>query len=75
MKREIEKYMGDLKISTKKNEFRVNPECATYVEMRALEAHLGVAKRNCYPPLPMGGYGEMGLNDRGNFMDMFEKAV
>ena len=24
---------------------------------------------------PIGGDGEMGLNDRGNFMDMFEKAV
>ena len=57
---------------------KINPKCATYVEMRALEAHLGVEKRNGFSSLPMapvGGYGEMGLNDRGNFMDMFEKSI
>ena len=53
---------------------KINPECATYVEMRALEAHLGVAKRNGYSSLPMGD-GEMGLNDRGNYMDMFAKSI
>ena len=53
---------------------KINPKYATYVEMRALEAHLGVAKRNGYSSLPMGD-GEMGLNDRGNYMDMFEKSI
>ena len=57
---------------------KVNPKCATLVEMRALEAYLGVEKRGGFSSLPMapvGGYGEMGLNDRGNFMDMFEKTI
>ena len=54
---------------------KINPKCATLVEMRALEAHLGVNKRGGFSSLPMGGTGEMGLNDRGNFIDMFEKSI
>ena len=57
---------------------KINPKNATLVEMRALEAHLGVEKRDGYSSLPMvpqGGIGDMGLNDRGNFMNMFEKSI
>ena len=54
---------------------KINPKCATYVEMHALEAHLGVEKRFGYSSLPIGGTGEMGLNDRADFMDLFEKAI
>ena len=54
---------------------KINPKCATLVEMRALEAHLGVNKRGGFSSLPLGGTGEMGLNDRADFMDLFEKAI
>ena len=54
---------------------KINPKCATYVEMHALEAHLGVEKRFGYSSLPIGGTGEMGLHDRADFMDLFEKAI
>ena len=57
---------------------KINPRYATLVEMRALEAHLGIEKLGGFSSLPMapvGGYGEMRLNDRGNFMDMFEKSI
>ena len=53
---------------------KINPKCATLVEMRALEAHLGVNKRGGFSSLPMGGTGEMGLHDRADFMNLFEKA-
>ena len=57
---------------------KINPTSATLVEMRALEAYLGVEKRDGFSSLPMvpqGGIGEMGLHDRGNFMSMFEKSI
>ena len=54
---------------------KINAKCATYVEMHALEAHLGVEKRFGYSSLPIGGTGEMGLHDRADFMDLFEKAI
>ena len=54
---------------------KINPKCATLVEMRALEAHLGVNKRGGFSSLPMGGTGEMGLHDRADFMNLFEKAI
>ena len=54
---------------------KINPKCATYVEMHALEAHLGVEKRGGYSSLPIGGTGEMGLHDRADFMNLFEKAI
>lgn len=56
---------------------KINPTCATVVEMRALESYLNVDKGGGLSSLPLtsGGYGEMGLNDRGNFIAMFEKAI
>ena len=54
---------------------KINPKCATLVEMRALEAHLDVDKRGGFSSLPMGGTGEMGLHDRADFMNLFEKAI
>lgn len=53
---------------------KINPKCATIVEMRALEAHLGVEKNGGLTSLPMET-GMMGLRDRTNFMDMFEKQI
>ena len=41
---------------------KINPRCATYVEMRALEAHLGVEKNGGLTSLPMGETGNMGLH-------------
>ena len=54
---------------------KINPNCATLVEMRALEAHLGVQKLSGFSSLPIGSTGELGLHDRVNFMDMFEKSI
>ena len=54
---------------------KINPKCATYVEMHALEAHLGVEKRFGYSSLPLGGTGEMGLNDRADFIKLNEHRV
>ena len=53
---------------------KINPKFATIVEMRALEAYTGVEKRNGFSSLPMGT-GDMGLNDRRDFMDMFKNAI
>ena len=52
----------------------VNPKSATVVEMRALEAHMGVKKLGGFTSLPMEA-GAMGLNDRTDFMDMFQKQI
>ena len=52
----------------------VNPKSATVVEMRALEAHMGVKKLGGFTSLPMED-GTMGLNDRTDFMDMFQKQI
>ena len=52
----------------------INPKNATIVEMRALEAHTGVEKRNGFSSLPLSA-GNMGLNERRNFIDMFEKSI
>lgn len=54
---------------------KINPRCATYVEMHALEAHLGVEKNGGLTSLPMGETGNMGLHDRMDFMDMFRKQI
>lgn len=54
---------------------KINPSCATYVEMHALEAHLGVEKNGGLTSLPMGETGNMGLHDRMDFMDMFRKQI
>lgn len=53
---------------------KINPKCATVVEMRALEAHLGVDKNGGLSSLPPQT-GEMGLHDRADFMDMFQKQI
>ncbi len=53
---------------------KINPRSATIVEMRALEAYTGVEKQNGFSSLPMGT-GNMGLNDRRDFMDMFKNAI
>lgn len=52
----------------------INPSCASIVEMQALEAHYNVDKRGGLTSLP-NGIGNMGLNDRRNFLSMFEEAV
>ncbi len=53
---------------------KVNPKSATVVEMRALEAHMGVKKLGGFTSLPMEA-GAMELNDRTDFMDMFQKQI
>ncbi len=53
---------------------KINPKCATVVEMRALEAHTGVKKLEGFTSLPLET-GCMGLNDRADFMDMFQKQI
>ena len=53
---------------------KINPKCATVVEMRAVEAHLGVDKNGGLTSLPMET-GMMGLRDRTDFMNMFEKQI
>ena len=53
---------------------KINPKCATVVEMRALEAHLSVDKNGGLSSLPPET-GEMGLHDRADFMDMFQKTL
>lgn len=53
---------------------KINPKCATVVEMRALEAHLGVDKNGGLSSLPPET-GEMGLHDRADFMDIFQKQI
>ena len=52
----------------------VNPRSASVVEMRALEAHMGLKKLGGFTSLPMEA-GAMGLNDRTDFMDMFRKQI
>lgn len=52
----------------------INPSSASIVEMRALEAHYNVDKGGSLTSLP-NGTGNMGLNDRRNFISMFEEAI
>ena len=52
----------------------INPSNASIVEMRALESHYNVDKGGGLTSLP-SGTGTMGLNDRRNFISMFEEAV
>lgn len=52
----------------------INPLNASIVEMRALESHYNVDKGGGLTSLP-NGTGTMGLNDRRNFISMFEEAV
>lgn len=53
---------------------KINPKCATIVEMRALEAYTGVEKQFGFTSLPLET-GNMRLNDRRDFMDMFKKTI
>lgn len=53
---------------------RINPQYATIVEMRALEAHLGVDKNGGLSSLPPES-GNMGLHERRNFIDMFRQQI
>ena len=52
----------------------VNPSNATVVEMRALEAHYKVEKQGGFTSLPLEA-GNMGLNDRRDFIAMFKKSM
>ncbi len=55
---------------------KINPRHATLVEMRALEAHLGVDKNGGLSSLPMDpDMGNMGLNDKADFIGMFQKVI
>lgn len=42
--------------------------------MRALEAHMGVKELGGFTSLPLEA-GNMGLNDRRDFMDMFKNVI
>lgn len=54
----------------------INPRCATLVQMRALEAYLGVDKDGGLSSLPKDpSAGNMGLHDRGDFINMFQKQI
>lgn len=53
---------------------KINPKNATLVEMRALEAHMGVDKNGGLSSLPPET-GMMGLSDRRDFMDMFQSQI
>lgn len=52
----------------------INPSSASLVEMRALESHYNVDKGGGLTSLPHG-IGNLGLNDRCNFVSMFEEAI
>ena len=52
----------------------VNPSNATVVEMRALEAHYKVEKQGGFTSLPLEA-GNMGLNDRRDFISMLKKCI
>ena len=52
----------------------VDPSNATVVEMRALEAHYKVEKQGGFTSLPLEA-GNMGLNDRRNFISMLKKCI
>ncbi len=52
----------------------INPRNASVVEMIALESYMGVDKNGGLTSLPLGT-GMMGLHDRTDFMDMFQKQI
>lgn len=55
---------------------KINPRCATLVEMRALEAYLGVKKNGGFTSLPQDpSAGEMGLHERRDFISMFQRQI
>ena len=53
---------------------KINPKSATIVEMRALEAYTGVEKQFGFTSLPLET-GNMRLNHRRDFMDMFKNTI
>ena len=53
---------------------KINPKSATIVEMRAVEAYTGVEKQFGFTSLPLET-GNMRLNDRRDFMDMFKNTI
>ncbi len=53
---------------------KINPRNASLVEMTALESYMGVDKNGGLTSLPLET-GMMGLHDRTNFMDMFQKQI
>ncbi|MCM1184279.1 MAG: hypothetical protein NC337_12985 [Roseburia sp.] len=53
---------------------KINPRNASLVEMTALESYVGVDKNGGLTSLPPET-GMMGLHDRTNFMDMFQKQI
>lgn len=52
----------------------VDPRWATIVEMRALEAYTGVEKNYGFSSLPLS-QSCLGLNERRNFIDAFQKDI
>ena len=52
----------------------VDPSSATVVEMRALEAHYKVQKQGGFTSLPLEA-GNMGLNDRRDFISMLKECI
>ena len=53
---------------------QIDPRNATIVEMRALEAYIGVEKQYGFTSLPLDT-GNMRLHDRRNFMEMFADVI
>ena len=52
----------------------IDPRNATIVEMHVLEKYTGAEKRYGFTSLPLSA-GEMGLNERRNFINMFEDSI
>lgn len=52
----------------------IDPRWATIVEMRALEAYTGVEKNYGFSSLPLS-QSCLGLNERRNFIDAFQKDI
>lgn len=53
---------------------KINPRHASIVEMRALEAYLGMDKNGGLTSLPPET-GRMGLHERADFIGMFQKQI
>ena len=52
----------------------IDPRNATIIEMHALEEYTGAEKRYGFTTLPLST-GSMGLNERRNFINMFEASI
>ena len=52
----------------------IDPRNATIIEMHALEEYTGAEKRYGFTSLPLSA-GNMGLNERRNFIDIFEDSI